>query len=73
MSVVVNEKYFVVTPLTSLTELVLSILLETFVFSPGNQEVHWILQGLQTPVAKDSPDNTPSLPLKVTFVKDRYD
>jgi len=52
-------------------ELVLSMLLETFVFSPGSKEIYWNMGGLQSPVTKDSQDNAPQLPLKVTFVEDR--
>lgn len=51
-------------------ELVLSILLETFVFAPGSQEVYWAMGGLQSPVIKGSSDITPRLPLKVSFVND---
>ena len=53
------------------SELVLSVLLETFVFSPGSQEIYWNMGGLQSPVVKGSTDITPRLPMNVAFVKDR--
>jgi len=52
-------------------KLVLSILLETFVISPGSKEIYWNMSGLQSPVVKGSTDNTPTLPLKVSFVKNQ--
>ncbi len=50
-------------------ELALSVLLETFVFSPGSKEIEWMMAGLQSPVVKGSDDITPQLPLKVSFAK----
>jgi len=50
-------------------KLALSILLETFVFSPGSKEIEWMMAGLQSPVIKGSNDITPQLPLKLSFVK----
>ncbi|KLO16320.1 cytochrome P450 [Schizopora paradoxa] len=50
-------------------KLALSILLETFVFSPGSKEIDWMMAGLQSPVIKGSDDITPQLPLKLSLVK----
>lgn len=50
-------------------KLALSVLLETFVFSPGSKEIEWMMAGLQSPVVKGSDDITPQLPLKVSFAK----
>ncbi|KLO12917.1 cytochrome P450 [Schizopora paradoxa] len=50
-------------------KLALSILLETFIFSSGSQEVEWMMSMLQQPTVKDSEDKSPRLPLKLTLVK----
>lgn len=50
-------------------ELVLSILLETFVFSPGTRKIFWAMSTLAQPVLADSNSSYPHLPLKVSFVK----
>jgi hypothetical protein len=53
----------------SLSELVLSVLLEKFVFSPGSKEIYWNMTGINTPVVKGVDDLSPQLPLNVAFVK----
>ena len=60
--------YRTYTALTLVTELALSVLLETFVFSPGSREIEWMMAGLNSPVIKGSDDITPQLPLKLSFV-----
>ena len=49
-------------------ELILSVLLESLEFAPGNDEVYWNMGALQSPVVKDSGDIAPKLPFKVSFV-----
>jgi len=49
-------------------KLVLSILLEKFVFHPGQKEIYWNMGGVANPIVKDSGTNYPQMPLKVTFV-----
>lgn len=53
-----------------LAELVLSILLETFVFAPGSQKIFWAMSSLSQPVLADSDSTYPVLPLKVGFVSE---
>ncbi|KAH8115664.1 cytochrome P450 [Phellopilus nigrolimitatus] len=48
-------------------KLVLSVLLERFVFAPG-PEINWEMSGLHSPILKNSEDRSPQLPLKVTLV-----
>ncbi|KAH8119663.1 cytochrome P450 [Phellopilus nigrolimitatus] len=50
-------------------KMVLSILLETFVFSPSSKDVFWAMSFLQSPVIKGSTSLAPELPLKVSFVE----
>ena len=52
-----------------LLELVLSVLLETFKFSPGSREIQWGMNAIYTPHVVGSEDTTPRLPLNVSFVK----
>ena len=52
-------------------ELVLSVLLEKFVFSPGSREIQWYTTTITTPGVKGSKDTSPQLPLNVSFVKDQ--
>lgn len=54
----------------SLTELVLSVLLETFIFSPGNKEIEWVMRGLAIPIIKDSGDARRTMPMKLALVRD---
>ncbi|KAI5123104.1 hypothetical protein M0805_001460 [Coniferiporia weirii] len=49
-------------------KLVLSVLLETFIFEPG-PDIFWAMNFLQSPVLKDSDRVVPQLPLKVSLVK----
>lgn len=52
----------------ALPEVVLSILLESFRFSPSGKDVVWNRAGVNFPtVGRES--ETPSLPLRVEFVK----
>ena len=50
--------------------MVLSILLETFVFKPG-KEINWAMAGLAAPIPKGQSESDfyPSLPLRVSLVK----
>ncbi|KAH8114788.1 cytochrome P450 [Phellopilus nigrolimitatus] len=48
-------------------KLVLSILLESFIFEPG-PDIFWAMNFLQSPVLKDSDKVVPQLPLKVKLV-----
>lgn len=54
----------------SLTELVLSVLLEMFIFSPGTKDIEWIMSGLATPIIKDSGDARRTMPMKLALVRD---
>lgn len=56
-----------------LLELVLSILVEKFVFHPGDKEIYWNMGGVANPVIKDSATNYPELPLKMIFVEEGTD
>ncbi len=49
-------------------ELVLSVLLETFVFE-AEKEFFWPMAGLRKPTLKGSDDLRPQLPLKVSLVQ----
>ncbi|KAI5123123.1 hypothetical protein M0805_001478 [Coniferiporia weirii] len=49
-------------------KMVLSILLETFVFEPG-PSIFWQFSFIDTPIAKDTTDGVSRLPLKVSFVR----
>lgn len=55
-------------PLILFTELVLSVLLETFIFSPGSKEIEWVMRGLAAPKTKDSEGAKRAMPLKLTIV-----
>ncbi|PAV20282.1 cytochrome P450 [Pyrrhoderma noxium] len=48
-------------------KLVLSVLLETFSFSPGSKEIFWAMSFLQSPVLKGETGLSPQLPLKISF------
>jgi len=51
-------------------KLVLSVLLEKFIFHPGEKEVYWNMgAGAAHPIVKDSGTNYPQMPLKMTFVQ----
>lgn len=50
-------------------ELVISILLEAFVFEPGSKEIYWNMGILQSPVLKGSSDERPQLPLRISLAK----
>lgn len=54
----------------SFTELVLSVLLESFIFSPGTKEIEWVMRGLATPIIKDSGDARRTMPMKLALVRD---
>ena len=47
----------------------LTVLLETFRFEAGSNEIQWNMTSLATPTVKGSTDITPQLPLKLTFLK----
>ncbi|KAI5121458.1 hypothetical protein M0805_009566 [Coniferiporia weirii] len=49
-------------------KMVLSILLEVFIFEPGH-DVFWEFSFIHAPIAKGTKDGMPRLPLKVSFVK----
>lgn len=51
------------------SELVLSVLLETFVFSPSSKDIFWAMSFLQSPVLKGAKSLSPQLPLKLSFVE----
>ncbi len=51
-------------------ELVLSVLLEKFIFHPGEKEIYWNMGGVANPIVKDSGTNYPQMPLKMTFVQE---
>lgn len=53
-----------------LIELVLSVLLESFIFSPGTQEIEWVMRGIAAPTTKNSLDAKRTMPLKVALVRD---
>lgn len=53
-----------------LIELVLSVLLESFIFSPGTQEIEWVMRGIAAPITKNSLDAKRTMPLKVALVRD---
>lgn len=48
--------------------MVLSILLESFVFEPGS-EVFWEFGFINVPVAKGTGDGMPRLPMKVSLLR----
>jgi len=50
-------------------KLVLSVLLEAFIFFPGSKEICWNMSTFQTPTIKDSDDTTPQLPLRVSLIE----
>ena len=52
---------------TTIPELVLSVLVEAFIFKPG-VEVSWDMGVVSSPRVKDSTDIMPSLPMKVVPV-----
>lgn len=49
------------------SEVVLSLLIEAFVFAPGDQEIEWLKSGIQVPIVKGQKDLMPRMPMKVTF------
>jgi len=49
-------------------KLALSVLLESFIFSPASCEIEWMMAVLQWPSIKGSEDKTPQLPLKLSLV-----
>ena len=49
-------------------ELVLSILLESFVFAPGSKEIYWAMSTLSQPGIAGSTSTYPELPLKISLV-----
>lgn len=53
-----------------LIELVLSVLLESFIFSPGTQEIEWVMRGIAAPTTKNSLDDRRTMPLKLALVRD---
>lgn len=50
------------------SELVLSILLESFIFSPSSKEIVWNMRGLASPTIKGSKQDRPVMPMKLTLV-----
>ncbi|KAH8115665.1 cytochrome P450 [Phellopilus nigrolimitatus] len=52
-------------------KLVLSVLLEKFVFAPG-PEIKWEMGALHSPVLKNSMEKSSQLPLKVTLANGKY-
>ncbi|KAH8107332.1 cytochrome P450, partial [Phellopilus nigrolimitatus] len=52
-------------------KLVLSVLLERFVFAPG-PEIKWEMGALHSPVLKNSMEKSSQLPLKVTLANGKY-
>lgn len=52
-----------------IAELVLSILLESFVFSPGTKDIYWNMSGLAAPSIKGTKLGRPVMPLKLTLVE----
>lgn len=50
------------------SELLLAVLLDTFLFSPGEEEAEWNMGIICSPVLKTSGDDTPRLPLKVSVI-----
>ncbi|KAH8119691.1 cytochrome P450 [Phellopilus nigrolimitatus] len=50
-------------------KMVLSVLLETFIFSPSSKDIFWAMSFLQSPVIKGATSLSPQLPLKVSFVE----
>ena len=50
-------------------ELVLSVLLERFIFSLGTKEIYWKMSGLATPSVKGTMQDRPVMPLKLTLAK----
>ena len=50
-------------------ELVLSILLEAFVFSPGSREIYWYSTNIASPGVKGEGHEVPRLPLNLSFAK----
>ena len=51
----------------ALLEIVASVLVENFIFSPGREDIYWYMGGLQIPVAVNSDPVTPQLPVKVAL------
>lgn len=51
------------------SEVVLSILLETFRFSPSKREIDWLMNGIVTPTLKGDVTESPYLPIKVALVQ----
>ncbi|KAH8115673.1 cytochrome P450, partial [Phellopilus nigrolimitatus] len=51
-------------------KLVLSVLLENFIFAPG-PDINWEMGTLHSPVVRNSENKSPQLPLKVTLVNNK--
>lgn len=51
-------------------EIMVSMLVEKFVFEPSDKEIVWRNSIVATPVTKGNETDTPHLPLKVSLVKD---
>lgn len=49
-------------------EVVLSRLLQTFIFEPSKEEVYWNMTGIATPTVGSGADRKLKMPLKVSLV-----
>ena len=52
-------------------ELILAVLLEGFIFSPGSKDITWYMNAIASPAVKGSEDASPRLPLNISLVKEK--